>query len=188
MTEAQSGQLNGEPFVLSLSKHCPSFSPATEEGSPSTSSGRTGFNFTPAPRSAQQGFTLIELMVVIVIIGLLATIVIVNVMPAQDVAMRRKAEADIALFYQSIEMYRLDMYAYPTQAQGLQALVTLPPGAPYAERYRKGGYIRRLPNDPWGHPYQYSIPGTRAQFDIYSLGADGRRGGEGENADIGEWK
>ena len=130
-------------------------------------------------RQGEEGFTLI---------GLLATIVVVNVLPAQDTAMRRKAEADIALLEQAVEMYRLDMFAYPPVADGLQALVTVPAGLGNAARYRSGGYIKRLPDDPWGNGYQYAFPGRHGPFDIYSLGADGREGGEGENADIGNWK
>ena len=138
-------------------------------------------------RGAERGFTLIELMVVIVIIGLLATVVILNVLPAQDKAMRQKAVADIALLEQAVEMYRLDMLRYPSTEEGLQALVTAPAAAG-AGRYRSGGYIRRLPNDPWGHSYLYAIPGSHGAFDIYSFGADGHSGGEGEDADIGNWK
>ena len=134
--------------------------------------GRTnGGGFVPA-----NGFTLVELMVVIVIIGLLATVVVVNVMPAQDTARVKKAEADIALLEQAAEMYRLGKLDYPTGDQGLQALV--------AE-----GYVKRLPDDPWGNPYRYSAPGGEGRaFDIYSYGADGREGGEGDDADIGNWK
>lgn len=136
----------------------------------------------------EEGFTLIELMVVIVIIGLLATIVVINVMPAQDTAMRRKAEADIALLEQAVEMYRLDMFAYPPATDGLNALVAVPAGLGNAARYRSGGYVKRLPDDPWGNPYRYALPGRHGPYDIYSLGADGREGGEDDNADIGNWK
>ena len=115
-------------------------------------------------------------MVVIVIIGLLATIVVINVMPAQDTARVRKAEADIATLEQGVEMYRLNRMNYPTAGEGLQALVSQ-------------GFIKRLPNDPWTNPYRYAVPGRNGQaFDIYSYGADGREGGEGDNADIGNWK
>lgn len=118
------------------------------------------------------GFTLVELMVVLVIIGLLATIVILNVMPAADRAAVTKARADIATLEQGIEMYRLDNQRYPTGEEGLQALVT-------------GEYIRRLPNDPWNHPYRYSAPGRDGRpFTVATWGADGREGGSGENADI----
>ena len=125
------------------------------------------------------GFTLVEVMVVIVIIGLLATVVMINVLPSQDRAMREKARADIAVLEQAIETYRLETLRFPTAAEGLQSLVN-PAG-------RDGGYIRRLPQDPWGNPYQYAFPGQHGHFDVYSFGADGVRGGEGNNADIGNW-
>ncbi|MFZ3006362.1 MAG: type II secretion system major pseudopilin GspG [Phenylobacterium sp.] len=136
---------------------------------------------------AEAGFTLLELMVVIVILGLLATIVMVNVLPSQDRAMKEKARADISVLEQSIEGYRLDNFTFPTNEQGLQALVTPPAGMTRPDRYREGGYIRRLPQDPWGNPYQYAVPGEKGRFDIYSFGADGRKGGEGDDADIGNW-
>lgn len=120
----------------------------------------------------EEGFSLVELMVVIVILGLLATIVIINVMPAADRAAMTKARADIATLEQGIELYRLDNLRYPTTDEGLQALLS-------------GRYIRRLPNDPWGNPYQYSAPGPEGRpFQIASFGADGREGGTGEDADI----
>lgn len=144
---------------------------------------------SPARRTSrrQRGFTLVELMVVIVIIGLLATVVMINVMPSQDRAMVEKARADIATLEQALETYRLEMLSYPDTRQGLDALVNAPPGLARPERYRQGGYIRRLPNDPWDNPYQYRYPGQHGRFDVYSLGADGQEGGEGENADIGNW-
>ncbi|WP_300974998.1 type II secretion system major pseudopilin GspG [Sphingomonas sp. LHG3406-1] len=130
----------------------------------------------PRRRQPQRnGFTLVELMVVIVIIGLLATVVMINVMPSQDRAMATKARADIATLSQAMEMYRLENMRYPTD---LQALASARPGG-------GGGYVRGLPNDPWDRPYQLAVPGPdSAPFDIYSLGADGSPGGEGENADI----
>ena len=134
-------------------------------------------------REREDGFTLVELMVVIVIIGLLATIVLINVLPSQDKAMVVKARADIATLEQAMEMYRLDNFSYPSGSDGLSALVTQPAGA-QAGRYRPGGYIKTLPKDPWGRPYQLAVPGRKGPFDIYSLGADGAPGGEGENADI----
>jgi general secretion pathway protein G len=119
-----------------------------------------------------EGFTLVELMVVIVIIGLLATIVIINVMPAADRAAVTKARADIATLEQGIDIYRLDNLRYPTSEEGLQALVA-------------GEMIRRLPNDPWNRPYLYSAPGRDGKpFTIATLGADGREGGDGDDADI----
>ncbi|MET0365078.1 MAG: type II secretion system major pseudopilin GspG [Sphingobium sp.] len=135
-------------------------------------------------RSAEHGFTLVELMVVIVIIGLLATIVAINVIPAGNQARVEKAKADIATLEQALEQYRLDNMTYPSGGDGLNALLTAPGGLPQPERYRQGGYIKKLPADPWGKPYLYTAPGRKGAFDIYSLGADGVPGGEGENADI----
>lgn len=126
-------------------------------------------------------------MVVVVILGLLATVVIINVLPAQGRAMREKARADVATLEQAVESYRLDTFAFPRGETGLQALTT-PPAGVAASRYRDGGYIKRLPDDPWGHPYQYRYPGKHGPFDIYSYGADGQEGGEGDDADIGNWK
>ena len=140
------------------------------------------------PGSDEDGFTLVELMVVIVIIGLLATVVIVNVLPTRDKAMVEKAKADIALIEQGLEMYRLDNFTYPRGEDGLAALQAPPAGLAQPDRYRRGGYLKRLPDDPWGKPYQYAVPGQHGAFDIFSLGADGAPGGEGENADIGNWK
>lgn len=123
----------------------------------------------------EAGFTLVELMVVIVIIGLLATVVVINVAPALDKSAITKARADIATLEQGLEMYRLNNLRYPEGDAGLQALV--------AE-----GYVKRLPDDPWGNPYRYAAPGANGRsFDVMSFGADGRSGGEGENADITNW-
>jgi general secretion pathway protein G len=137
--------------------------------------------------SREAGFTLVELMVVIVIIGLLATVVMINVLPSQDRAMIEKARADIATLEQAVDTYRLEMLSYPRMSDGLEALVSQPARLERAERYRTGGYIRRLPLDPWGNPYHYVYPGRRHTYDLYSLGADGRQGGEGNDADIGNW-
>jgi general secretion pathway protein G len=127
-------------------------------------------------RDGEEGFTLVELMVVIVIIGLLATVVVINVMPATDKAALTKARSDIATLEQGVEMYRLNKLAYPASGEGLQAVV-------------REGFVKRLPEDPWGNPYQYVAPGRDGRaFDIISLGADGREGGEGEDADIGSWQ
>ena len=136
----------------------------------------------------EAGFTLVELMVVILILGLLTTVVVINVLPAQDKAMDQKAKTDIALLEQALERYRLDNFTYPPTGAGLQALVQPPVGLAHPERYPRGGYIKRLPDDPWGNPYQYHSPGEHGAFDIISYGADGKPGGEGQDADIGNWK
>lgn len=133
----------------------------------------------------EAGFSLLEIMISITILGLLATIVVINVLPAQDQAMVQKARTDIATLEQALDAYRLDLRAYPGVEQGLEALVTAPRDA---ANYREGGYIRRLPDDPWGNPYQYVYPGEHGMIDIYSLGRDGRVGGEGLDADIGNWQ
>jgi general secretion pathway protein G len=139
-----------------------------------------------ARASQRQGFTLVELMVVIVIIGLLATVVAINVLPSQDRAMVTKAKADIATLEQAIETYRLDNLDFPTD---LQSLVAAPAGLAQPERYRQGGYVRRLPEDPWGNPYQYRRPSAHGgQFDVFTYGADGKEGGEGNDADLGNWQ
>jgi general secretion pathway protein G len=140
--------------------------------------------FMVSRRSAEHGFTLVELLVVIVIIGLLATIVAINVIPAGNTARVEKAKADIATLEQALEQYRLDNLTYPSSSDGLNALLSPPPGLSQPERYRQGGYIKKLPDDPWGRPYQYGAPGKKGAFDIYSLGADGQSGGEGDNADL----
>ncbi|MFC0665474.1 type II secretion system major pseudopilin GspG [Azotobacter chroococcum] len=133
----------------------------------------------------QQGFTLLEIMVVLVILGLLVALVAPNVLQNQDRAMVEKAKADVALLEQALDMYKLDNFQYPTTNQGLEALVTKPEIDPQPKRYNSNGYIKRLPQDPWGNPYQYLQPGTKKAFDVYSLGADGEMGGEGLAADIG---
>lgn len=138
-------------------------------------------------RRAEAGFTLVEVMVVVVIIGLLATVVMINVLPSQDRAMKEKARTDVAVLEQAVETYRLENLTFPTGEQGLQALVNPPPGLARPDRYREGGYVRRLPQDPWGNPYQYRYPGERGRFDVWSFGADGEKGGEGDDADIGNW-
>ena len=137
-----------------------------------------------APNRA--GFTLVEMMVVVVVIGLLATVVAINVLPSQDRAMVTKAKADIATLEQAIETYRLDNLDFPDD---LQALVAAPPNLASPDRYRPGGYVRRLPEDPWGEPYQYRRQSAHGgQFDVYSYGADRKQGGEGNDADLGNWQ
>ena len=131
-------------------------------------------------KSERNGFTLVEMMVTLFILALLTTVVAINVLPNQDKAMVQKAKADIAVLGQAMETYRLDNLTYPDAGAGLQALVS----SPTTGGARTEGYIKKLPNDPWNRPYQYSNPGRNGAFDIYSLGADGAPGGENDNADI----
>jgi general secretion pathway protein G len=135
----------------------------------------------------EKGFTLVELMVVIVIIGLLAAIVAFNVLPMGDKARVEKAKSDISTIDQALEMYKLQNLHYPSTSEGLQALVKAP-GSADPSRYQAGGYIKKLPDDPWGRPYQYASPGRHSGADVWSWGADGKEGGEGVDADIGSWQ
>ncbi|MGD8574956.1 MAG: type II secretion system major pseudopilin GspG [Gammaproteobacteria bacterium] len=135
----------------------------------------------------QNGFTLLEIMIVVVILGILATMVLVNVGDKPDQARVVKAKQDIKSLESALNMYRLDNYNYPSTDQGLEALVHKPSGSPEPKHWQKGGYIQHLPKDPWGHDYQYLNPGTHSTIDIYSFGADGQPGGQGINADIGNW-
>ncbi|MFV0447423.1 MAG: type II secretion system major pseudopilin GspG [Vibrio sp.] len=134
----------------------------------------------------QAGFTLLEIMVVIVILGILASLVVPNLMGNKEKADQQKAITDIVALENALDMYKLDNSVYPTTDQGLDALVTKPSN-PEPRNYRDGGYIRRLPQDAWGNDYQYLSPGDNGTVDIFSLGADGQEGGEGANADIGNW-
>ncbi|MEL6829530.1 MAG: type II secretion system major pseudopilin GspG [Pseudomonadota bacterium] len=140
-------------------------------------------------RHKEAGFTLTEIMVVVFIIGLLSTVVLINVGGAMSQGRSTKAQADIANLANALEQYSMDMFDYPNERDGLEALVDAPDSLPDGARYRQGGYINKLPNDPWGRPYIYARPGDRSggSFDLYSLGADGERGGEELNADIGNW-
>ena len=136
----------------------------------------------------QGGFTLIEIMVVVVILGILAAFVVPNIMDKPDEARIVKAKQDIRALESALSMYKLDNFYYPSTQQGLEAMVSKPSGEPEPRNYKTGGYIKSLPKDPWGNAYQYLSPGTKnAEFDIFSLGADNRPGGEGSAADIGNW-
>lgn len=140
-----------------------------------------------AARRRQKGITLIELLVVLSILALISALVVVNVLPERDRAAARKAKIDIGSIENALDQYRLDMFAYPTTEQGLEALVTIPPGETRTDQYRPGGYLRTLPVDPWGKPYQFRQPGEHGPIDVFSYGADGEPGGEGVNADIVNW-
>lgn len=140
---------------------------------------------TKKDKRRRNGFSLVELMVVLFIIGLLAAVVAINVIPAGDKGRVVKAKADIATLSQAMEMYRLDQSAYPGQGEGLAALRTAPAGLTNPAGYRAGGYVKDIPNDPWGRPYQYQVPGRNGRpFEVFSLGADGQPGGTDLNADI----
>lgn len=141
----------------------------------------------PSPAARLTGFTLMELLVVVMILGILATVVVVNVMDRPDEARIAKVKQDIRALTTALNMYRLDNFQYPSTEQGLEALVSRPAGQPPAPNWRSGGYIESLPSDPWGNDYVYLNPGVHAEIDVYSLGADGAPGGEGINADIGNW-
>lgn len=135
----------------------------------------------------QQGFTLIEILVVLVILGLLVSVVAPNVLNRAEDARFQKAEADFNAISTALKVYKLDNYDYPSSEQGLQALVKKPTLAPIPSRWKEGGYLDELPIDPWGRPYLYLKPGENHAFDLYSLGADGVAGGEGQNADLSHW-
>jgi len=138
-------------------------------------------------RQRQSGFTLIEIMVVIVILGVLAALVVPKVMSRPDEARVVAARQDINALMQALKLYRLDNGRYPSTQQGLKALVEVPEAGPQAGNWKPGGYLERLPQDPWGTPYQYANPGLHGEIDVWSLGADGVEGGTGVNADIGNW-
>ncbi|CAM4088601.1 type II secretion system major pseudopilin GspG [Vibrio neonatus] len=135
----------------------------------------------------QQGFTLLEVMVVVVILGILASFVVPNLLGNKEKADQQKAITDIVALENALDMYKLDNSVYPTTDQGLDALVSRPTGSPEPRNYRADGYIRRLPKDPWGYDYQYLSPGDNGNIDIFTLGADGQDGGEGSSTDIGNW-
>jgi general secretion pathway protein G len=141
----------------------------------------------PTHVPSQRGFTLLELMVVVVILGILAALVVPKVMSRPDEARVTASRQDVASLMQALQLYRLDNQRYPTTEQGLQALVTRPDSAPIPPNWKPEGYVGRLPKDPWGHPYAYLNPGVHGEIDVYGLGADGAPGGEGNDADIGSW-
>ena len=131
----------------------------------------------------QAGFTLIEIMVVVVILGILAAAIVPNIMSRPEQARIEKARHDITSLEAALNIYKLDNYHYPTTDQGLEALVTKPSGSPQPRNYKSGGYIKKLNKDPWGNPYLYLQPGTHGELDIYSVGPDGQPSED----DIGNW-
>ena len=137
-------------------------------------------------RRRQRGFTLIELMVVLVIIGVLAALIVPNVLDRADDARVTAARTDVNNLMQALKLYRLDNQSYPAADQGLQALVARPTTGNPPLNWKP--YLDKLPNDPWGRPYQYLNPGLKGEVDVMSFGADGKTGGEGRNADIGSWQ
>jgi len=141
----------------------------------------------PKTPARQTGFTLIEVMVVVVILGILAALVVPKVMSRPDEARQVAARQDIGGLLQALKLYRLDNRRYPSSEQGLRALVEKPAQPPLPDNWKPGGYVERLPLDPWGQPYQYLNPGLRGEIDVFSFGADGIAGGEGADADIGNW-
>lgn len=138
-------------------------------------------------KPVSKGFTLIEVMVVIVILGILAALIVPKVMSRPDEARTVAARQDVASLVQALKLYKLDNLSYPATEQGLQALVTKPSTPPLPSNWKPDGYVERLPKDPWGRQYLLLNPGQHGEIDVFSLGADGEPGGAGGNADIGNW-
>lgn len=139
------------------------------------------------PRRRQRGFTLVEIMVVVVIIGILGALVVPKLLGRTGESRVTAARVDIATLMSALKLYKLDNQRYPTTEQGLQSLVQKPTSGPSANGWKEGGYLEKLPKDPWGNPYQYLAPGVHGEVDVFSLGADGQPGGTGEDIDIGSW-
>lgn len=139
-------------------------------------------------QSRQKGFTLIEIMVVVIIIGLLASIAVPTVLDRVDESRVQKAKADFKSLQTALKLYRIDNFVYPTSEQGLEALVTKPSLAPVPRNWKSSGYIDQLQQDPWGRPYLYVSPGEGHDYDIYTLGADGVSGGADAAADLSIWQ
>lgn len=148
---------------------------------------QTSLRLHRAQLSLARGMTLIEIMVVIAILGIMAAVIVPKVVGHTDTAKVSAVKQDLAAIKQSLILYKLDNHRYPTTEQGLQALVTKPTSGPAANGWKTGGYVEKVPKDPWGNPYQYLCPGIHGEFDVFSYGADGQPGGEGMDADIGSW-
>lgn len=139
-------------------------------------------------KAQQQGFTLIEIMVVIVILGILGAMIVPNILGRTEETRITAAKGDIRAIGNALDLYRLDNFNYPSTDQGLEALVTKPSGFPEPKNWNPDGYLPKLPADPWGNPYQYISPGSHGHYDLYSLGADGKEGGEDDGKDILSWE
>jgi general secretion pathway protein G len=142
----------------------------------------------PLRRRLERGFTLVEIMVVVVIIGILGALVVPKLLGRTGESRVTAAKVDISTLMQALKLYKLDNQRYPTTEQGLQSLMTKPTNGPAANGWKNGGYIDKLPKDPWGSQYQYLAPGIHGEVDLFSLGADGQPGGTGEDADVGSWE
>lgn len=141
----------------------------------------------PSLQHNDEGFTLLEMMVVIMIIGLLASLIVPNILGNKDKADQQKAVADITALENALDMYRMDNGNFPDNSEGLEALLRAPQSIKSQNTFREGGYIKRLPKDPWHHPYHYQYPGDHAEIDIFSYGSDNRPAGKKSAADIGNW-
>lgn len=139
-------------------------------------------------RNGQRGFTLIEIMIVVVILGVLGALIAPNIIGRAGDARTAAAKSDIRNIKSSLALYKLDNFSYPSTDQGLEALVDKPGGSPTATNWKADGYLEKLPVDPWGREYLYLSPGANGKFDLYSLGADGQDGGESENVDVKSWE
>ena len=135
----------------------------------------------------KNGFTLIEMMVVLIILSVIGVMVVPNILGRPDEARVTVAKSDIKSIENALDLYKLDNFNYPTTEQGLKALVEKPTAAPVPQNWNGAAYLKKLPQDPWGNAYIYKQPGTKGEYDLISLGADGKEGGEGKSADIGNW-
>lgn len=147
-------------------------------------------NITPSVSEAGRrdaGFSLLELMVVVVILSILALVIAPRIIDRPDQARVARVQSDLAVIQSAVKLYRLDNFRYPTTEQGLRALVSRPSSEPVPRNWAENGYIDRMPVDPWGNEYQYLSPGVHGEFDVFTLGADGVTGGSGADADLGTW-